>query len=455
MTEDDILNAMVLYDQNKSTKLNDDNSYEAFFSNVVKMDRHLDTEVADPDNAEYQYKLKVYVEGSGSLDKEGDRTAGFAFARGASGIEKKVDAGLEKVLAEITKTHLEKKHPIELLTLDVIGFSRGAAAARYFIHRVLYDYDGAKYRAYQEALKQGGDGNQPVIASEVLRIKQAIKAALQEDGYTVGEVKICFAGLFDTVSSFGYTLVLNSNNTEDLKLDAVSIAEETVHLTSANEHRTFFSLTTIDSAGGKGREVYLPGVHSDIGGGYRDSGHEQQVIFWGSKKNTEAERARLIDAGWYRPDEITLETLFHRHDNDLDNQDDNNLPHAHRTPRLLAQVRVNRPGIRSHYNRIPLHLMAGYARKKKIVFLSRIDDDEKVPEALNMAQQEIQAYAAQHDGLGSRTSQAEHWHDNLRGWLCQLRHDYFHFSAHYSSPTVVGHVPRFEDGERIRELHHG
>lgn len=436
-SENDILEAMVLYNKHKSTKENDDNSYEAFFSNIVKLERHLDTEVADPDSAEYKYKVKVYLEGSGSVDKGGDRTAGFAFAKGAAGIEKKVDKGLERALKQIKKAHARKEEPIELLTLDVFGFSRGAAAARYFIHRALYDYDGAKYRAYQETLKNSPDDLDYAMVQEALVCLQALKNALQEEGYTVSQVKICFAGLFDTVSSFGYTLPLNSNNTEDLKLDAVRVAEETVHLASADEHRTFFSLTDIASANGKGREVYLPGVHSDIGGGYRDNALENLVIYLGFKHNAEADRQRHIDSGWYQNDEIRLELV------------------SPRSPVPMVQLRVTRPGIRSQYNRIPLHLMVGYAKKKGIIFEAKLERVEEVPSELESAHNEIKAYVSQHDGLGTRTSKPEHWHDNHRGWLRELRHRYFHFSAHYSSPTVVGHIPRIEGGQRIRQVHRG
>ena len=70
-------------------------------------------------------------------------------------------------------------------------------------------------------------------------------------------------------------------------------------------------------------------------------------------------------------------------------------------------------------------------------------------------QDNIKTYVSQHDALGARTSKAEHWHDNLRDWLRQLRRRYFHFSAHYSSPTVVGHILRLEGGERIRQVHRG
>ena len=345
----------------------------------------------------------------------------------------------KRVLKQIKREHFEKDDPIELLTLDVFGFSRGAASARYFIHRALYDYDGAKYRAYQEAIKASNDADIDLYL-ESLKCLQAIKAALQADGYTVGDIKICFAGLFDTVSSFGYTLAFNSNNTEDLRLDAVAVAEETVHLASADEHRRFFSVTDIASAGGKGREVFLPGVHSDIGGGYRDDALEKLVIFLGGKHSAEADRQRHIDAGWYTPEEIQLEVMGRLHDND---------------PLLLAQLRVTRAGIRSQYSRIPLHLMVRYAKNKNIMFKDKLDTDEEVPPELENVHSEIKAYVSQHDALGARTSRPEHWHDNARGWLRELRHRYFHFSAHYSSPTVVGHIPRIEGGQRIRQVHRG
>ena len=117
---------------------------------------------------------------------------------------------------------------------------------------------------------------------------------------------------------------------------------------------------------------------------------------------------------------------------------------------LNTKLRVTRPGIRNHYSRIPLHLMVGYAKKKAIMFLSRIDDDEAVPATLGTVKDKIHDYVAQHDGLGARTSRPEHWHANTE-LLRQLRHDYFHFSA----KIKLGHTPRIEHGERIRQVHRG
>ena len=50
-----------------------------------------------------------------------------------------------------------------------------------------------------------------------------------------------------------------------------------MHLVAAEEHRKNVSLTDIASAGSKGRELFLPGVHSDIGGDYRDEASEAMV----------------------------------------------------------------------------------------------------------------------------------------------------------------------------------
>ena len=66
---------------------------------------------------------------------------------------------------------------------------------------------------------------------------------------------------------------------------------------------------------------------------------------------------------------------------------------------------------------------------------------------LELADEEIQAYVNQHQTKGARSSRPEDWHDNQRGWLRDLRHDYFHFSARLE----IGNGPRYENGQRLRE----
>jgi len=139
------------------------------------------------------------------------------------------------------------------LSLDVFGFSRGAAAARHFIHQAMLD------KQIQNQLV------------DELKYKLQPKA-----------VKVHFVGLYDTVSIHGVlktALGIGYSNTISLNLDAITHAKQVVQLAAADEHREYFSLTDIHSARGNGREIFLPGVHSDIGGAYRDAGNEKQVIY--------------------------------------------------------------------------------------------------------------------------------------------------------------------------------
>jgi len=379
-------------------------SYENGYTNVVKMERHVDTS-ARP--AGYQLMLKTYIEGPGTRDKKSDKMFGYALGTGVSGIKNKVEQGVVDVVKKVKANHLDKETRVEKLTLDVFGFSRGAAAARNFIHEALLE-------------------------------AKSVEQQLKDNGYKVDKVEVCFAGLFDTVSSHGLSF---SNDTSTLNLDAVSHAKEVVQLAAADEHRENFSLTTIKSAGGNGREIYLPGVHSDVGGSYRDGASEDQDIYWTMGVHGEEEAGKqieeLVAAGWYTKNEITLKRSIH----------DRGGKHTVKEVNLHA----TRNGIHSHYSRIPLHIMAKYARDNNIIFKGDLDRDEKIPSELGTAQQEIQQYVAGHDSKGSFSSKASHWHGNSISWLPRVRHDYFHFSARLE----FGNGPRFIDGKRQRMTYDG
>jgi len=85
--------------------------------------------------------------------------------------------------------------------------------------------------------------------------------------------------------------------------------------------------------------------------------------------------------------------------------------------------------------------MAGYARKSKVVISKELENEQAIPSALNNVKQKIDSYIT-----NTQKSQATHWHQNDEAWLRDLRHDYFHFSARYST----GHTPRYNRGKRAR-----
>lgn len=127
----------------------------------------------------------------------------------------------------------EQDNPGEAYELFVFGFSRGAAIARRFA-AVLHDF-------------------------------QEIKRAPQ----------VRFLGVFDTVAAIGkpnldddtkpISDVLFENGTLSQRVD------EALHLLSLDEQRIAFQPTLVNKDP-RVTEVWFPGVHSDIGGGFRFDG---------------------------------------------------------------------------------------------------------------------------------------------------------------------------------------
>ena len=407
-----------------------ESSYEGYYSNVAKMEPHVNTApIPAGAQAPLTHRFSTYVEGIGTDDYARDQVSGSAFGDGVllwrTGILDKVKKAMGDIVRKIDDQFKKEKTKIVIdeIIVDVFGFSRGAAASRKLIFDVLFGKNDT-----------------------------SLLARLDAQGYTVIKVNVCFAGLYDSVSTFGSGIVGKiktalglANNVKELNLNAVRHAEEALHLTAADEHRFHFSLTNIKSAEGKGKEIALPGVHADIGGGYRDgvpetwflrgSPHLSGLILQGnypSLEEAERERAQFIAAGWYRDSEkeITVTPVLD-HNGDF----------------MWATVWAHRAAISNKYSLIPLHLMAKAARNKGIELEGRFDKDEKIPPELEHVRNEIDDYIAT-----TPQSNPEDWHDNKRPWLRRLRYDYLHFSARME----VGYDPRInEQGERERYTYDG
>ena len=175
---------------------------------------------------------KLYVEGVGTLDNEDDSqwakaTGNNPIGYSGYGYDDKLSKGLD-FLATFRQTV-----PNEEVHLLVYGFSRGAALARDFAKRVL---------AYSN-------------------------------------VRIQFLGIYDTVVSLLRltTPAIHFTNQDMERID------EILHLTAINEARNYFPLTSIQQRNGaqgllaienyytpKVKEVFVPGAHADVGGGYAE-----------------------------------------------------------------------------------------------------------------------------------------------------------------------------------------
>jgi hypothetical protein len=150
---------------------------------------------------------------------------GMGWGTGVDGVEARVDEAVSFALEDI-RARAADVQPCDIW-FDTFGFSRGAAAARYFANRV--------------------------TAGDL--------------GYGGARASTQFLGLFDTVSSVGNGGHTGNYGRMDISTPA-GIAARIVHLTAKDEIRTYFPLTLALS----GTRIELVGAHADIGGGYFPAG---------------------------------------------------------------------------------------------------------------------------------------------------------------------------------------
>ncbi|UJD91925.1 DUF2235 domain-containing protein (plasmid) [Rahnella aquatilis] len=210
-------------------------------------------------DSETEAQVKAYVTGIGTADGKSD--ALFGMALGSSlikqfeGVVTKTDEVLDTISAELARFIKLNRDQIAIVKVqfDVFGFSRGAAAARHFANRVMKQ-DTAVAAAIDKGLDLAGHHE---------------KAA--------GEVR--FLGLFDKVAAIGsllnfYNVNGHSNPGVNLELRP-SVAQKVFQIRAMHECRHNFSLNSIK---GMWPELALPGVHSDIGGGYNAGENEDSLL---------------------------------------------------------------------------------------------------------------------------------------------------------------------------------
>ncbi|WP_339666057.1 PAAR domain-containing protein [uncultured Pseudomonas sp.] len=203
--------------------------------------------------------IKVYIDGIGTLSGGDDSLAGYAFGQGETGVLERVKQSpalltdrLDQLLAKNANILIER------LEFDVFGFSRGAAAARHFANEVLRA-DGGVMSGY---------------------LGRALPAVAPDFSWS-SHVNINFIGIFDTVAAIadpvhGHLSVGDAKNPGvNLQL-ARACAKQVVHLTAADEYRHNFSLNRVNSK--YHEELVLPGVHSNLGGGYPSVMRERVLL---------------------------------------------------------------------------------------------------------------------------------------------------------------------------------
>ncbi|MBT2621189.1 DUF2235 domain-containing protein [Chryseobacterium sp. ISL-6] len=368
----------------KEASSDKDDSYNNEFTNVAK-----GYDAIDP-SADNQ--VSWYIEGIGTEDKESDSILkGVAQGTGDTGVVAKVTKGCLKGAQAIVDKLKGNIKPINILTVNVFGFSRGAAAARHFVHiansnaAVIYTNSRKVIQVSPpEYIKDGyliikdKDGSKDKFISQ----HGYFGACLLAQGLEVKEIRFRFAGLYDTVASFG----LNhrggfgiGNDTEQLGLDAIGSGKVqfALQLASDDEYRDNFDLTNINSTGLYGLEFTLPGVHSDIGGSY-GIGEEISVLYCdpydpydnvNTHKECETFKKILIEEGWYNEEQLKIK-YFYQSDVNYD-----------RWWNKGAQYYglVGTRNLSNKYDKIPLNQMFHYSKNNEVKYMeNRITEDHAI-----------------------------------------------------------------------------
>ncbi|SFM49495.1 T6SS phospholipase effector Tle1-like catalytic domain-containing protein [Marinobacter pelagius] len=355
--------------------------------------------------------VKAYEPGPGTKTGEEDSKLGAATGLGDTGVPAQVSKLFRKLVQEIVRVLGESE--IKSLTLDLFGFSRGAAAARHASNEILKGNDGALARA---------------MASKGLDWPK--------------EVSIRFIGLFDTVAGIlnlpqlDFSPRNDVNRPLELYLDPEKLGK-VVHLVATDEKRANFSLNSVRADDGilpaNYREIEMPGAHSDVGGGYPDAQTEELLLhptlrIFGSRAgrpsetmewdNLESLRAQTEAEGWIGEYSLPLS------DGSKPFLEIEQKVNQHPSPdgSIELSLRMMRH-VRGEYSRIGMHLMHMLAVSEGVPLKPIPENGSfKIPDGLESVAEEMKAQVSA--GI-----------DNLKlsdKDLRLVRQRYIHHSAHYN-----------------------
>ena len=354
-----------------------ENSYDNDLSNPAII---YQSYIEDRNSSDSHKKYSIYTEGISTLthpDEQGklgpeqykdDDMAGYAFGINGvtanAGIIEKVRKTIKAMVGKIMNVLGKGTTTVGVLTIDVFGFSRGAAAVRHLVDDVTAQeyainqpvpYDRQKCLVHPKYLLQ------PLPAHGYLGL------LLTEESKTFDQLVIRFAGLFDTVPHHG---LFQDNDIEDLGLHSIDRAKYVVHLIADDEHRLNFSLVDIETvakvlpeSGKKGGiELYLPGVHCDVGGSYVEGRKELVSRIDESFDYAELSKLRkeLINQGWFQEDDLKV------YDNFGEITDLNFNARRQKHNMFKYYLTGLRNYMSNQYSFIPLRIMVDFGLKKEV-----------------------------------------------------------------------------------------
>ncbi|MDB5993517.1 MAG: hypothetical protein JWP42_653 [Pseudomonas sp.] len=400
-----------------------DSSYGNDISNVAKLHElyFAPNDLQPGTNGKLAFR-KIYVDGIGSVAGEEDHKTGAGLGRGETGVAGRVESVFDQISQIVQKIYKQdSNNEITGIIFDTFGFSRGAAAARHFATEVA--------RGQRGPLKDVLQNNKAVFSRDFTGDYQR-------------EFDMGFIGLFDTVAAIGgFTnhLDISSGRTPGVDIALPKhLFRDVVQLVARDECRINFALNKV---GPEHTEIVLPGVHSDLGGGYRAEADECVLVTpmqgltvaancdvktTSIYRDAEQARLRMINNGW--PAE-TLEIVTPPSRELPPDPTDRTAP---RQKRVFASLQIKRT-VRGELSRIYLRLIYELAKQKQVRFHEFEEQD-----ANHVLPPELQALCDRFLAGDYRITPTE---DVL------LKQRYIHTSASWNNPRNGKH------GEGVRLIY--
>ncbi|MBQ3536365.1 MAG: DUF2235 domain-containing protein [Alistipes sp.] len=252
------------------------------YSNIAILHSIYNGKVTESDKQESnRFKeiiYNIYVEGPGTTFDRDDELAGplgSICGQGNTGVTRLVQKAMDMVDMQMDALFQYDIANSEV-HFHIYGFSRGATAARLFSYCITKN-DGEACLGVPE--KYRDKENKITFLQKFTNPKHEHNR--EKRTLNTNNITVDMLGLFDTVSSIGgISTESYQNNTIDYGLYSPTFerVKNVMHLCALDEFRSHFAITDIGSAVKKGPEIFLPGCHSDIGGGYIEKNKESFTV---------------------------------------------------------------------------------------------------------------------------------------------------------------------------------
>ncbi len=252
----------VFFDGTGNNRKIDEPTFE--HSNVARLFRAMSDDIPSAG------RISVYVPGLGTPFREiGDEGGDLGMGLAVGG-EARIDWAMKRIEAEVKAAAARANNganKIRSINISVFGFSRGAATARAFARRIADKCSGSGKTWFWKT------GKYPTRLYFLGLFDTVASSGLPTSARKYGQAALKAAPgntLIATVGLFLATRDGHSAWASDLRIP--EMAEQCVHYCAAHEIRGSFPLDTVLDAGrypANCKEVFYPGVHSNVGGGYR------------------------------------------------------------------------------------------------------------------------------------------------------------------------------------------